>query len=403
VTLFDLVRFASTALTRHRLRSVLSLLGVSIGVAAVVLLTALGEGARRYVTSQFEALGTNLVIVIPGKTETQGALPGIGGAPNDLTIDDALALKRRLPDVDRVVPVVVGPETLSRRERSRQVVVIGATHEFLAVRRLQLGQGSNLPELDPERATPVTVLGHKLAQELCPGESAVGKVVRIGDWRMRVIGVLAPGGTRVGLDTDELAIIPVGTGMKLFNRSSLFRILMDVSAHAEMESVQERAVAILTERHDDEEDVTILTQDSVLGSFSAILGALTIAVGGIAAISLTVAGIGIMNVMLVSVSERTSEVGLLKALGATHRQVLSVFLTEAILLSTTGGLAGLTVGLGIGSLVHAFYPQFDLTPPTWAVVAAIAVSVGSGALFGVLPARRATRLDPVEALAKRTG
>ena len=398
MSLLDLLGFALTALTRQRLRSLLSLLGVAIGVGAVVLLTSLGEGARRYVTGQFESLGTNLVIVIPGKTETQGALPGIGGAPNDLTIDDARALRRRLPQVNRVVPVVVGPETVSRRERQRQVVVIGATHEFLQVRRLALGQGSFLPELDEERSLPVTVLGATLARELFPDQQAVGQVVRIGGWRMRVLGVLAAGGTKVGIDTDELAIVPVGTALKMFNRSSLFRILLDVQAHAAIDGVVAQTEAILKERHDGDEDVTVLTQDSVLGSFAAILSALTVAVAGIAAISLTVAGIGIMNVMLVSVSERTAEVGLLKALGATHRQVLSVFLAESILLSSAGGALGLAGSLSVTLVVRLTYPAFDLTPPTWAVVAALVVSVGSGALFGVLPARRATQLDPVEAL-----
>ena len=401
MSLLDLLGFAATALTRHRLRSLLSLLGVAIGVAAVVFLTALGEGARRYVAGEFESLGSNLVIVVPGKTETMGGIPGIGGAPNDLTIDDANAVRKQVRGVRRVVPVVVGPETVSRGERRRQVMVIGATHEFLQVRRLSMRLGRFLPQIDPERAMPVTVLGHAVAEELFPNANPLGKVVHVADWRVRVLGVLAPQGQKLGIDVDELIIIPVGTGMRLFNRSSLFRILMDVSAHADLEHVRRQTTRVLKKRHDEEEDVTILTQDSVLGGLSAILAALTAAVAGIAAISLVVAGIGIMNVMLVSVSERTAEVGLLKALGATNRQVLSVFLTEAVLLSTAGGLLGLGVAVGVGLGVSWVYPVVDLTPPTWAVVAALAVSTGAGVLFGVLPARRATRLDPVTALGKR--
>jgi putative ABC transport system permease protein len=401
VSLFDLLRFAGQALSRQRLRSLLSLLGVAIGVAAVVLLTGLGEGARRYVSGQFESMGTNLVIIVPGKTETKGGIPGIGGAPNDLTLADAEALRRRVPNALRIVPVVVGPETVSHLERRRQVLVIGSTSDFLEVRQLTLQLGQFLPVIDTGRAMPVTVIGHGVAEELFPGQNPLGKVVRIGDWRMRVLGVLAPQGQKMGIDFDELAIIPVGTGMRLFNRASLFRILMDVSAHAEVGRVQAQALEVLKDRHDDEEDVTILTQDSVVGSLSAILAALTAAVAGIAAISLTVAGIGIMNVMLVSVSERTPEVGLLKALGATHRQVLAIFLAEAVLLSTTGGLLGLGVALAIGAGTGMAFPAVDISPPSWAVYSSLGLSVGAGALFGVLPARRASRLDPVAALGKK--
>jgi putative ABC transport system permease protein len=400
VSLLDLLRFAGLALVRHRLRSALSLLGVAIGVTAVVLLTAVGEGARRFVSGQFESLGTNLVIVIPGKNETEGAIPGVGGAANDLTLADADALRREVPQAHRVVPVVIGPETVAHHQRSRQVLIIGTTHEFLQVRRLSVRNGSFLPAIDPERSMPVVVLGEGLVRELFGAKNPLGEVVRVGDWRMRVIGVLESKGTQLGMDTDEIAVIPVGSGMRLFDRSSLFRVLVDVRAHAEVEPACERALEVLKKRHDDTEDVTILTQDSVLGAFSAILRGLTAAVAGIAAISLTVAGIGIMNVMLVSVSERTGEVGLLKALGATSGQVLAVFLTEAVLLSTAGGLLGLLVGGGVCVAVQLLY-AFPLQPPLWAVVASLGVSVGSGALFGVLPARRATRLDPVEALSKR--
>jgi putative ABC transport system permease protein len=397
----DLLGFAGTALLRHRLRTLLSLLGVAIGVAAVVLLTSLGEGARRYVTGQFESLGTNLLIVIPGKTETTGALPGIGKPPHDLTLRDAEAVLRRVPEIARVVPVVVGSETVSRRELERQVLVIGATHEFLEVRKLRMGSGQFLPPLAHERSQPVVVLGSTVARELFPHRSALGEVVRVSDWRFRVIGVLAAQGTQVGIDTNQLAIVPVGAGIRLFDRSSLFRILCEVHAQVDMEKAKRGVQRVIAERHDDEEDVTLLTQDSVLSSFSSILTALTAALAGIAAISLCVAGLGIMNVMLVSVAERTSEVGLLKALGATSGQVLGVFLAEAVLLSTAGGVVGLGGAMSVVAALRWAYPSFPIAPPWWAVVAALVVSVGAGALFGVLPARRATRMDPVDALGKR--
>jgi putative ABC transport system permease protein len=244
------------------------------------------------------------------------------------------------------------------------------------------------------------VLGNTLVKELFRDESPLGRVVRIGDWRMRVIGVLDSFGTQVGLDLDDVAFIPLATAMRIFNRTSLFRVLIKTHSHEDMDTSCSRALAILTERHD-EEDVTCITQESVVSSLSSILGALTMALGGIAAISLSVAGIGIMNVMLVSVSERRSEVGLLKAVGARSAQVMAVFLTEAILLASLGGLLGLLLGwLGIQLLVW-LYPAFPASTPPWAAAAAIVTSVVVGVLFGVLPARRAMRLDPVTALAGR--
>jgi len=394
----DLAGFALTALARHRLRTSLSLLGVAIGVAAVVLLTSLGEGARRYVTGQFAGLGSNLLILIPGRNETTGAFPGVGGVANDLTLEDARALQSRLAGVQVLAPISMGNETVAHRERRRQVVVIGATHEFLEARQLRMGRGQFLPRAELDRGGQQTVIGATLARELFPGESPLGRVVRIGDWRMRVIGVLEPLGTQLGMDIGDMAIVPLATGMRMFNRSSLFRILIKTHSHEEMDAACHRAVAILTERHD-EEDVTCITQESVVSSLSTILTILTLALGGIAAISLSVAGIGIMNVMLVSVSERTREVGLQRAVGAHSRQILAVFLAEAVLLSTFGGLAGLLLGwVGIRVLV-VVYPVFPAATPAWAAAAAIATSIAVGALFGVLPARRATRLDPVAALA----
>ena len=393
----DLLRFAWTALTRHRVRTLLTVLGVAVGVAAVLTLTALGEGARRYVVDEFTTIGSNLVIILPGKAETSGAIPGIGGVPHDLTLDDALALQRDLRMARYVVPVSVGTETVSYRERRRQVAVVGSTAELMHARELKMEAGRFLPEEELHRGAPLIVLGHKVAKELFPGESALGKTVRAGGWRMRVLGVLAPRGTHVGVDMDEIVVVPVATGMRMFNRSSLFRILIKVRSAREATKACKRAVGILAERHR-EEDVTCITQDAVISTFSSILHTLTLVLAAIGAISLSVAGIGIMNVMLVAVSERTAEVGLLKALGVTRRQILAVFLTEAVLLAGVGGLLG--VGLGWSALMAlvSVYPDFPATPPAWALLAALAMSVVAGALFGVMPARRAARLDPVEAL-----
>ncbi|MFC2173245.1 ABC transporter permease, partial [Acidobacteriota bacterium] len=222
----------------------------------------------------------------------------------------------------------------------------------------------------------------------------------IGDWRMRVIGVLNEKGVQLGFNMDDVVLVPVATSMRMFNRTTLFRILVKGHTHADFDKMQHRIINLIAERHD-EEDITCITQDAVIESFSSILSVLTLALGGIAAISLSVAGIGIMNVMLVSVSERTSEVGLLKAVGVRRRQVLAVFLTEAILIAAAGGFVGLAVGWSGVKILVSFYPTLPASPPAWAVTAAIAVSIGVGGVFGVLPAFRATRLDPVAALSRR--
>jgi putative ABC transport system permease protein len=400
VSFLDLALFATRALRGHRLRTALSLLGVAIGVAAVVTLTALGEGARVYVLGQFAAVGSNMVIVLPGKTETTGAMPGFGGVAHDLTLDDALAVGRGVREVDKLAPMVVGTETVAYGERRRQVALFGSSHEALEVRRLAMARGRFLPPIPWDRGAPVAVLGSNLAQELFRAGDPVGQVVRVGDWRMRVIGVLEPRGQQLGIDMDDVVVVPVATAMKMLNRSGLFRLVIQVRGYADLGAAKQAVLRLLIERHG-EEDVTVITQDAVVSAFDSILGALTMALGGIAAISLAVAGVGIMNVMLVSVSERTREVGLLKALGAGRGQILAAFLAEAVLISSAGGLLGLALGWAAVMAIVAVYPALPASPPTWAVVAAFALSVAVGAVFGVLPARRATKLDPVAALAGR--
>jgi len=399
VSLGDLLAFATRAIRGHRLRTGLTLLGVAIGVAAVIILAALGEGARRYVMGQFESLGSNLLIVFPGKTETTGVAAFASFTTRDLTLADAEAVAR-VPEVRRVAPMAMGSETVAYRERRRQVGVVGSTSEFLEVRRIRLGRGSFLPEGDLRRGEAVTVLGAGVARELFQSADPLGEIVRIGDARARVVGVLASEGTQLGMDLDEVVLIPVSRAMQLFNRRSLFRILVDVRAHADLAIAKRNVIAVLAERHG-EEDVTVVTQDAVLSSFSRIVRALTLAVAAIAAVSLAVAGIGIMNVMLVSVSERTPEVGLLRAVGAGRGQIAGVFLAEAALLSLAGGGAGLLVGLLGVAVLAGLYPAFDARPPLWSIASSLGLAVVAGIAFGIAPARRAARLDPVAALGRR--
>lgn len=394
----DLFGFALAAVLQNRRRSALSLLGVVIGVVAVLSLTAIGEGALRYVTGQFASLGSSIINVSPGRNETTGGMPhGVGGAPNDLTLRDAMVLEHRIPEVRDAIPVSISTQNVSFRERARRAPIVGATRAFERLQQLDLAMGEFLPESELDRGAAVVVLGHKVARELFDEANPLGSTVRIGSWRMRVIGVLQERGQQLGIDVDEVAFIPVASGMRMANESSVSRIMLDLWPRSDQDAVVEQVKQLLIERHD-EEDFTCVRQDAVLQSLSSILGILTLVVAGIASISLAVAGIGIMNVMLVSVSERRDEVGLLKAVGANRRQILFIFLLEAALLSSVGGLLGLALGTALISVGDRLYPTMDLVAPLWAVVAVLALSLGTGIVFGVLPAWRASRLDPVAAL-----
>ncbi len=395
----DLVGFALGALAGHRLRTGLSIAGVAVGIAAVIALTALGEGARRYVTGEFEALGANILIVIPGKVETTGALP-FGGVTHDLTLDDVRALQLRVRHAVRIAPLAMGTETVRFGGLSRSVPIVGTTSEFEAIRRVRMGAGIFLPPGDMDQGGSEVVLGVKTARELFGTTNPLGRIVRIGDWRFRVIGVMAPRGRGLGFDFDDLVLIPVRTDLAMFNKTSLFRIFVEIDDPDSMRVSEKEIVEVLRERHR-VEDVTVIAQDSVVESFGSILSALTLALAGIASVSLAVAGVGIMNVMLVSVSERRAEIGLLSALGAGKGQILGIFLVEAVLLAGLGGVVGLGLGVLSVRAFVAIYPAFPASPPLWAVVSALGMSVTVGVAFGVWPARSAVRMDPVRALAGR--
>ncbi len=397
----DRLRFAFTALQGARMRTALMLLAMAIGVAAVVLLTALGEGARHYVVGQFSSLGTNLVIVFPGRNETTGdAPPMLNETPRDLTLDDALSL-RRIQAVKKMAPVNIGSAAIAFRNRDREAVIMGTTAAMQSIRGLELTQGHFLPQMDARRAAPLVVIGEVIRQELFGNQRALGEWVRIGDRRFRVIGIMAASGVSLGVDTDELVVISVASAQQLFNTTSLFRILIEARSRPDIETAKSQVLQHLRERHDNEEDVTVITQDALLTTFDRIFTALTFTVAGIAAISLLVAGILIMNIMLITVTQRTTEIGLLKAIGASSRQVMSLFLTEAILLSFLGALLGLLLGQAGSWLLDRVFPDLQFTPPLWALLAALGVALTTGVIFGVMPARRAAQLDPVQALARR--
>ena len=393
----DLMRLSSGAMIGHPLRSVLSMLGIAIGVAAVIMLTSLGEGARRYMVAEFSEFGTNVLAVNPGKTETHGVPGAFGGTTQKLTIDDAEALKK-ISFLDAVVPMAVGQARVEGGGRGRSVFVHGVTSDFPAVMKFEIGQGSFIPPGDPRRGGSVAVLGPKLKRELFGESNALGEFVRIAGARLRVIGVMQPKGQVLGMDIDDAAYIPVATAMRLFNLDELQEIDIVFAHEGLTEAAIEAVRSRLIERHRGDEDFTIVSQSEMLSVFGRVMDVITLGVAVIAAISLLVGSIGIFTMMWISVGERVSEIGLMRALGATARQVQIIFLVEAILLTLTGGMSGLLVGLFATFLLRLALPEFPAGAPIEYIVAAIVVSAFAGLVSGVGPARRASQLKPVDAL-----
>ncbi len=391
---------ALAAVLSQPLRASLIVLAMSIGISSVSILTALGESARSYVVREFESLGTHLLIVLPGRNETTGGQPPIfGETPRDLTLDDALAVAAS-PYIAATAPITVGTAPVSAFGLERETTILGSTHALRKVRHLDMAQGRFLPRTDIDRVLPVCVIGQTIKDELFVGRPVLGQWLRIGDRRFQVIGVLASQGQSIGVGFDEIVVIPVASAQILFNNYSLFRLLAEAKSKQAMHQAEPDIRRIIKQRHEGEDDITIITQDSVVRTFDDILAVLTLTVASIAGISLLVAGVLVMNVMLVSVSQRTAEIGLLKALGATRAQIQWLFVTEAAILSLAGALLGMVLGKTVLILLQTIYRDFPLILPLWALFAAVAVAVLTGVLFGVLPARKASALDPVIALAK---
>lgn len=398
----DTLKYSLFALVSHKLRTALILFAMSIGVASVTILTALGSGAKNYIINEFASLGTHLLIVLPGRVETSGFAASllIGKTPRDLTIQDAKALLQS-PSIKRIAPISLGVANISWKQLEREVPIIGSTHELLGVRRWEMLQGHFLPETDIDKSSPVCVIGNKIREEIFGTNRTQGEWLRIGDYRCRVIGVLKSEGHSVGVNTEDLIIVPVASALSMFNTPSLFRIMVEAKNRESVEQAGEDILEIIKKRHHNNLDVTVITQDAVLGTFDEILTAITLAVAGIAAISLAVAGILIMNVMLISVSQRTYEIGLLKALGAPQKSIKSLFLYEAILLAIAGGILGISLGYAASWFIEQIYPVFTVSPPAWAIYLALLTAFFTGLFFGTLPARKAARMDPVIALAHR--
>lgn len=397
MSFLDLMRLAGGSILAHRLRSVLTMLGILIGIASVILLTSIGEGTRDYVLKQFTQFGTTVLAIHPGRTQTTGAPGALGGTVRKLTLQDSEAIER-VPGVEKVVPLSFGLARVEYEQRGRSVFIYGVTASVPEVWKFGVRQGRFLPEGDPNRGAPLVVLGPTLKRELFEDENALGRHVRIGGQRFLVIGVMESKGQLLGIDIDDSAYIPVANALQIFNRDGLMEIDVLFSSIAAESAVVERIRKLMIERHEGEEDFSITTQTAMLDVMGNVLNVVSIAVAAIAGISLFVGALGILTMMWISVNERVNEIGLAKALGATGRQVLALFLAEALLLSLAGGLLGVGTGLGIAWLMKAFLPGLPVVVPVRFVVAAVVVSLLVGVLSGALPARRAAALDPVEAL-----
>lgn len=397
----DLLQFSTQTLLRQRFRGVMILIAMGLGVAAVMILTALGEGARGYVMNEFASIGSNVLAMFPGRQETTGGMPPpMGTAARDITLEEAYLLQRRVSSIEEVAPLIVGSARVGFAERAREVTVLGTTALFFKVRHLTIGQGSSLPAGDFRVATGAVVIGEKLKRELFEAKPAVGEFLRIGDSRFRVVGVLSGRGDAMGIDLSDAAIIPVAASQRLFNVAGLFRVLIELREGSSVPDAKKRIEQAMRDFHQGELDVTVISPDSMLATFNGILVAMTLAVSAIGAISLFVAGILIMNVMLITVSQRTREIGLLKALGASAGDILRIFLTEAMLLTGMGALVGVIFGYGVVKTARAMIPTVPFDTPLWAMAAAVITALLTGLGFSWLPARRASLLQPVDALQK---
>lgn len=396
------IKMATTTLVANKLRSSLTMLGIIIGNASVIAMIGIGEGAQKYIAKELESLGPNVLFVIPGNRETQRISLDV---PKTLVLADAEAIATQVPSVQSVTAESNSRQLVTYRNKNTNINVIGTTPEFLPVRQFDVGIGRFLTNLDIKRSNQVAVLGATLAERLFGNTDPVGQQLRLKNVSFQVIGVLQAKGSNLGVDYDDAALIPVTTmANRIAGRTSPYGIELTylVAAAKDADSVDAAEFQItnlLRLRHKltGEDDFTIRTQKDALETVGKITGALTVMLAAIAGISLFVGGIGVMNIMLVSVTERTQEIGLRKAIGAREQDILVQFMIEAVILSAAGGVLGTLIGVGGSLLVGAVTPlQAGVSP--MAILMAVSVSGGIGLFFGVVPARRAAKLDPIVAL-----
>jgi putative ABC transport system permease protein len=392
----DLVRLTLQSIVAHRMRSSLTALGIGIGVMAVVLLTSIGEGVNRYVIDQFTQFGTTTLGIQPGKANTLGVSAAVFNSIRPLSLADAEAIERA-PYVLQSVPVVSGSASIEASGRERTVNIFAVGPGFDQAFKFEVASGEFLPPDDLERARPVAVIGATVFREMYDGSNPLGDRIRIGGSRFRVVGVMEAKGQMLGFDLDDSVYIPAARGLELFDREGLHEIDVLYADNAPVDEVVAGIRRVLIARHGSE-DFTIVTQQQMLDVLGSIVDVLTLGVAALGGISLLVGGVGIFTIMTIAVRERTAEIGLLRAIGATRKRIAQFFLSEAMLLSGLGGLLGLIVGFAIVAFARIAVPGMPLRISILYCVVAELIAVLIGLLAGVLPARHAAELEPLDAL-----
>ena len=396
------LKMAGQTLLANKLRSSLTMLGIIIGNASVIATIGIGEGAQTFVSDQVSSLGTNLLFIVPGSpdAQTRPVRP-----PQTLTLADAEAIAQQVPGVDQVAPQLNGSELISYRNRNMSAAIYGITPELLPVRNFAVAQGRFIDSLDLRRTQKVVALGSEIAEQLYGNVDPIGETLRIRNTSFRVVGVMEPKGSTFGTNLDDTVFMPITTmAAQISGQTSPYGLAVtfinvSVMDESQMRATQFQIENLLRLRHriTNEDDFTVRSQKDLQETTGAITGALTLLLATVASISLIVGGIGIMNIMLVSVTERTQEIGLRKAIGASPSDILMQFTIEAVLLSVMGGMVGTGIGMAGVAAVGAL-TEFEAGLSPTAIVLATGVSGGIGLIFGVLPARRAAQLDPIVAL-----
>lgn len=392
----DLVNLTWNSIFSHRLRSGLSALGIVIGIASVVILTAFGEGIHRFVLAEFTQFGTNLVAIMPGRTSTFGISGATISTVRPLSLEDAHSLER-LESVLDVVPLVQGNARIEAGGRQRRASVFGVSAAVPEVWKIKVGIGRFLPVEGHDNPRAFAVLGSKLYQELFPSGNALGQRIRIGSDRFRVIGVMESKGQMVGFDMDDTVYIPAARALELFDRGGLMEIDLLYKPEASADAVSQSIRRLLIARHG-QEDFTIMTQNQMLETLNSVLHILTLGIGALGGISLLVGSVGILTILSIAVSERIAEIGVLRAIGATRQTVFYLFLAEAMALSMVGGLSGILLGIIAVQTLKLAVPDLPVHLAWIYISLSFVVSLLVGVLAGVLPALRAARMDPLEAL-----